>query len=635
MLPKILPKTKMLPKTSHQNRGRGFVPATPTGSPSPRERDEGCSDSPPPPPRRALELVKEGVHRALQAFSTRPPKGFAHPPRPSDLLRPFDGCEDGRVTYQEFQAGLRGLGLGLTANESESLARGVDSDDTGLVDRKKFESEAIKEWGRESVELQFLSAARKSGPVDGCLGKENAPEAGQRARRNENLEQHKRQNTSRVSGKHSWRTHDGDRGAKVFPGQGQTATGDIFAQERQLPPSPFEIRGKANTRGGAKGRSRTPTVSSDQWQQMARRRGIDGAGPPVSGDSNGRTTRSRADYTYRDDTRGSVRVSRQDYRSLNTLRSLLGRDGFNDEGIHDCLNRTDLTNQTPDLRRRGDDLHRLQCHHHGECNATLSGAGTGNIKERRRNTSFNGEHDLTRPSSAPTGTGNLKGRGIGASAIYVKNASKLASAHDRSQAYAARAEKTLRLRSRGDLVGLRKAFSRADLSGSGLLTPMEMERSILRRFGAGLGAREARALAARYRKEYRGHSMVDYGRLLDNLEVVEAGSIERAVEREQPLRRKSKANNPETIGVAMPSAAGSRPRRDSNMRHSKRVHDTAGSVLVGKYPTEESQLVRRARAKALALLERSGTRGIDQVFGLIDSGECGGRWPLTADHRER
>ncbi|CAN0443546.1 unnamed protein product, partial [Ascophyllum nodosum] len=26
----ILPKAKMLPKTSHQNRGRGFVPATPT-----------------------------------------------------------------------------------------------------------------------------------------------------------------------------------------------------------------------------------------------------------------------------------------------------------------------------------------------------------------------------------------------------------------------------------------------------------------------------------------------------------------------------------------------------------------------------------------------------------------------------
>ena len=619
MLPKILPKAKMLPKTSHQNRGRGFVPATPTGSPSPRERDEGCSDSPPPPPRRALELVKEGVHRALQAFSTRPLKGFAHPPRPSDLLRPFDGCEDGRVTYQEFQAGLRGLGLGLTANESESLARGVDSDDTGLVDRKKFESEAIKEWGRESVERQFLSAARKSGSVDGCLGKENAPGADQRARANEDLEQHKRENTSRVSGGHSWRTHGYDRGAKVFPDQGQTATGDIFAQERQLPPPPFEIRGKANTRGGSKGRSRTPTVSSDQWQQMARRRGIDGAGPPVSGDNNGRTMRSRANYTYRDDTRGSVRVSRQDSRSLNTLRSLLGRDGFNDEVIHNCLNRTNQTNQTPDLRRRGDDLHRLQCHHHEECNATLSGVGTGNIKERRRNTSFHGEHHLTRPSSAPTDTGNLKGRGIGTSAINVENASKLASAYDRSQAYAARAEKTLRLRSRGNLVGLRKAFSREDLSGSGVLTPMEMERSILRRFGAGLGVREARALAARYRKEYRGHSMVDYGRLLDNLEVVEAGLIERAVEREGPIRRKSNANNTETIGVAMPSAAGSRPR-DGNMRHSKRVHDTAESVLVGKCPTEESQLVRRARAKTLALLERSGTRGIDRVFGLIDTG---------------
>ena len=176
-------------------------------------------------------------------------------------------------------------------------------------------------------------------------------------------------------------------------------------------------------------------------------------------------------------------------------------------------------------------------------------------------------------------------------------------------------------------MGLRKAFSRADLSGSGVLTPVEMERSILRRLGAGLGVREARALAARYRKDYRGDSMVDFGRLLDNLEVVEAGSIEQAVERERPLRRKSTANNAETIGVAMPSAAGSRPR-DGNMRHSKRVHDTAGSVLVGKCPAEESQLVQRARAKTLALLERSGTRGIDRVFGLIDSG---GWWSLAVD----
>ncbi|CAM9265771.1 unnamed protein product, partial [Ascophyllum nodosum] len=123
-------------------------------------------------------------------------------------------------------------------------------------------------------------------------------------------------------------------------------------------------RGKANTRGGARGRSRTPTVSSDQRQQMARRRGMDEAGPPVSGDINGRTMRSRADYTYRDDTRGSVRLSRQDSRSLNMLRFLLGRDGFNDEVIHDCLILTNQTNQTPDLRRRGDDLHRLQRRHH-------------------------------------------------------------------------------------------------------------------------------------------------------------------------------------------------------------------------------------------------------------------------------
>ena len=158
---------------------------------------------------------------------------------------------------------------------------------------------------------------------------------------------------------------------------------------------------------------------------------MDEAGPPVSGDINGRTMRSRADYTYRDDTRGSVRLSRQDSRSLNMLRFLLGRDGFNDEVIHDCLILTNQTNQTPDLRRQGDDLHRLQRRHHEECNATLSGAGNGNIKERRRNTTFHGERHLTRPSSAPIGTGNLKSRGIETSAIYVENASKLASAYDR------------------------------------------------------------------------------------------------------------------------------------------------------------------------------------------------------------
>ncbi|CAM9484556.1 unnamed protein product, partial [Sphacelaria rigidula] len=70
---------------------------------------------------------------------------------PSDLLRPFDATKDGRVSYSDFEAGLRGLGvLDLTHQEAELLARDVDDSGTGLVQRSKFEAAAMKDWGRDT-----------------------------------------------------------------------------------------------------------------------------------------------------------------------------------------------------------------------------------------------------------------------------------------------------------------------------------------------------------------------------------------------------------------------------------------------------------------------------------------------------
>ncbi|CAM9156658.1 unnamed protein product, partial [Pylaiella littoralis] len=50
----------------------------------------------------------------------------------------------------EFKAGVLGLGVGLTGQEAELLARAVDGEDTGLVDRGRFEAAATQDWGRSS-----------------------------------------------------------------------------------------------------------------------------------------------------------------------------------------------------------------------------------------------------------------------------------------------------------------------------------------------------------------------------------------------------------------------------------------------------------------------------------------------------
>ena len=198
---------------------------------------------------------------------------------------------------------------------------------------------------------------------------------------------------------------------------------------------------------------------------------------------------------------------------------------------------------------------------------------------------------------------------------------------ERAHKHAGRAESILRVRSRGDLVGLRRALSKADPSASGVISQREMERVILRRFGSGFSDDEARGLAARYGKEISGRVMVDYGRLFDSLEAKEAGLCgEAALRREKPMHKKrEKHAGSSTPREILPAPAGS---RSTNRRTGceRIVHEGDGDGSVREPPPEESQLARRARAKTLALLDLHGTRNVDHVFGLIDTGGRLGWW---------
>lgn len=165
-------------------------------------------------------------------------------------------------------------------------------------------------------------------------------------------------------------------------------------------------------------------------------------------------------------------------------------------------------------------------------------------------------------------------------------------------------------------------MSRADPSGSGVISQREMERVFLRRFGSGFSDDEARGLAARYGKKISGRAMVDYGRLFDSLEAKEAGLCgEAALQREQPSNEKrEKHAGSATPRAILPAPAGSRSsNRQTGCARTMKKGDGDGSVR--EAPPEESQLARRARAKTLALLDLHGTRSVDKVFGLIDPGE--------------
>ncbi|CAM9191938.1 unnamed protein product, partial [Laminaria digitata] len=643
-------------KERHKRKKSSGSVSKPAGSPTRYDSPYNTHGaSPPSPPPRALELVKEEVHRALQAFSTRPLKGETHPPLPRDLLRPYDTTRDGRITYPEFEAGLRGLGIGLIGGEAEALARDVDGGDTGLVDRERFETAAVGGWGREAAvaaaaATESFSATGHRNRNETILYDRGAPQGGAPPRDGKRV---------------SW----SGEGEQVEP---RRCTDEFYAVE------PGESRadgrrgrsrkvgdgggGKAQRVSdwrGASGKSRSSAVSFEQWhRRMTAGGGDDGhaaKAPPdsvsisVSVGGRGKAKKGRA--------RSSC--GRAD--SLDTLRSLLREEGADGESaaVEDGGGGVSAGNHCRWFESRD---------HRGNMNGPQNRTQQHQRSSRREGCALPGAggNDIDHCGGASGGGGGGRRGGAGArkslapsrrravdpdlysaatqnfsqggerrtagTAAHDADGDTSASLQEAERAQhknAGRAESILRVRSRGDLVGLRRALSRADPSGSGVISQREMERVVLRRFGSGFSDDEARGLALRYGKEISGREMVDYGRLFDSLEAKEAGlcggEATPGLREQQPsVKEKDQKHAGSTAPRSLvPAAAGARTsnRRAGGARIAHEG-DGDGDAFVREVPPEESQLARRARAKTLALLDLHGTRSVDQVFGLIDPGRA-------------
>ncbi|CAM9457097.1 unnamed protein product [Ectocarpus sp. 12 AP-2014] len=689
-------RDQYLTRKEHQTISNQATCSTAAGSPTRRDvpYDIGeyiiHSAPPPVPPPRALELVKEEVHRALKAFSTQPVKGKPKAPLPSDLLRPFDVSKDGRVTYREFRTGILGLGIGLTAHEAEALAQVVDREGTGLIDRGHFEAAATRDWGSGGRDGGWQGRPTSApGRVPGAVAE---PQTGSGAWHS--------------PGEHASHPQVDD-GSVVRDGEKGCAGGEVLPPPPTPSGAPQPLRQWSRSKTtGRPSRHRGPsTLSFDCWQQNINRRNDSGnaadavvANTPAStgsgsgrseGNVNGHREYSRDTSTSASPAAAGPKRSNSDYnahdnnqqpsqkylQSLQTLRSLLQRDGVFDEVKSTPIadetnksNRRSLSFGTEIRGRRRERRRQEQSQHQaGSRPSGGGGGGSGGSDGKRRVDLSRVEHRRSRGEDcrvdSPPPSDGAGANGGGRQQQQQRRAGGAAStgktnvvvsdteAPDhlaRARAVAARAESILRLRSRGDLVGLRRAVSKADPSASGVISRREMERVILRRFGTGLEEDEARHLAARYRKDFNGRSMVDYGRLFDNLEVQEGGLFGRGVtsspgpstssgrgcwEDQQHSSSRDGGGGTRARSASLSAAGegrrrGSRPMRaaaGARTRHSQRrywrrgVPDAADDNLVrGGAPAEASQLVRRARAKTLALLDRHGTPSVDCVFGLVD-----------------
>lgn len=558
------------------------------------------------------------------------------------MLRPCDIARDGKVTYPEFKAGLRGLGLGLTADEAEALARHVDGGGTGLVDRDKFEVAAIEDWGREATVGVSSPAAIQSqnGSISRCeRNPSGVTQDGQgRQKKRHDAADGAVRGGERFDGRHgiprpmastedirtaprrdgrdcasSGKNHG--RGRRVVSASHGDEENSRLDDNRLLLPA-STVQKVHGSRSNVGGKLHNPTVSFDRWKQMTTGRGSDaGATLSVASSSGDQSVRPQVDHSRRDKAaRNRGRVSRKHLRSLDTLRSLLQGNGFDDEGTRIPRPHPDGEHNVqyqPHQQHGADEHVSLRTANSNTDSGISSGSGRKGGASRGRGSSRAGRRIAISYSTPADGTAR-RGRQGEASSFEL----------ERERAGAIRAENILTIRSRGDLVGLRRALSRADPSASGVLSRREVERVVLRRFGAGLGDDDAKELAARYRQDFSGRTMVDYGRLLDNLEAREAGLQRRVVGLEGP--RQQNTTKPSRIAsrTRTPAAAGVRSQ-NTHKRRTIRFHKGTSGVQVSGPPEEESQLVRRARAKTIALLDRHGTQSVDCVFGLIDPGE---RW---------
>lgn len=556
------------------------------------------------------------------------------------------------------------------------LARDVDGEGTGLVDRGRFEAAATQEWGRGggdgcerpiSAPASLVAISEAAGcdvdvvPLPGECG-DNQGAFYPPKRENQEVESRRRV-------------------IDIISGSRDAENGYYADGEEQLPPSPPPPPGRSNL--VLKSRSEPITsnsttrsphmVPSGRWQRQwpptaaAGGSGGDGNGveaaattASIARSNSSRSTGSRNARHERSpncNNSNSIKrpLSQQNLHSLNTLRSLLRQDGVFQDDCPAAM--ADLTNNDSHHRQSSFDSENRGSEHRGR-----------RLHEQEQNYHRPRFRQETTGFKTRAGVGGGGGGGAGRARLRDNTPSTAATeaqdlATERAAA-AARAENILWLRSRGDLVGLRRVMSKADPSASGVVSQREMERVVLRRFGTGLAADEARELATRHRKEYNGRSMVDYNRLCDTLEAKEAGifggpagaalssstsslsyagrgrgRVRRGEEQQQQERLLSSSSRQDGrdkgMGAAtsgsIKHAAGGRTRYNQK-RYSRRGVPDLGFAVGGSggenIRVEESQLVRRARAKTLALLERFGTLSVDCVFGQVDPGVCVYRRPI-------
>ncbi|CAM9572781.1 unnamed protein product, partial [Choristocarpus tenellus] len=413
-----------------------------------------------PPPPRALELVKEEVCRALRHFSSHPLKGCPSPPLPSDLLHQFDIARDGKVTYGDFKAGLKGLGLGLTMTEEDQLAGDFDEGGIGLVDREKFEHMASLDLTRDPTKWEGHGSG-----IDWSSMQE----------KKENLHTSLEEYQSSYSPVECWsggntiqsqRSEHSSQSLACDTSWGSREWSKRLVQSRPLSTWPSNS-----------------SLSFENWKNIAN------AGSPVTGihldasPKKNKTTPRSYQASVRQGALLQGHIAQQG-NALRRTRSQHMQDQEGDKGEHDPPrsdnNRGRVTTQARTNRKQGPRPH----------SAPPGGRDQG----------FRGNGDERRSILEESLDRNRIKREVRKNSIW--NAAN-------------RAESIIYHKSGGNLMGLRWKLAGADPSGSGVLTANELAVTA-RRFGIGLDDKESNALAARYGRGC--HSGIDYGHLIDTLE---------------------------------------------------------------------------------------------------------------------
>ncbi|CAM9319621.1 unnamed protein product, partial [Discosporangium mesarthrocarpum] len=542
--------------------------------------------SAPPPPPRALELVKDEIQRALHQFSSTPLKGYADPPSVSDLLRPFDIARDGKVTYSDFKVGLRGLGLGLTESEAQELARFVDKEETGLVDRQLFEG--MLQVQPQQKELKW------------------SPELGQDQGHDNSSAQGGGSGTTQRHGvKEQPNLQNPPRG-----GQGQALASSPIDHTEQmasahlckrscLQPPPHMQPRPPPLHSTHFSRS---TVSFKDWQQMSAT-GTNPATPRSAPESRsgGKPGLKEAASPVSQQTRASLRTlleRKVDQGSRKPTINQSYQRGKRDKGIDTPADDGQCPTARDGTRTRS-------------CNLRPDDGMRGRAQARRGRD----KERTARPHSVPasgraSGRSREQGSGPGGRSKGEEEGGRVEGVrlNWQQEEDANRAESILYHKSKGNVMGLRRALAGFDPSGSGVVTPGELSVAVLR-FGAGLDKAESHALAARYKRSLgRAGGVgelggVDYGHLADTLEARAAGFLDGSKQKGE-----ISAEGSQRFG------SSERPARSAGVPGGGWTRGSGGGEGGG---LERSQLARRACSKALALLDQHGTRNVDSVFRLV------------------